>query len=81
MECNSWESQLNKFPGFYVTQRFRVPCLQEPATGPYNEQNESNLLEKCPLYNRVCLQLEHAHSEQESSSSFFLICVCVCIYI
>ena len=73
MECNSWEANLNKFPGFYGAQRFWVTCLQEPAVGPYNEQNESSPLENCPLYNHFYPQLEHAHSGQEASSSFFLV--------
>jgi hypothetical protein len=73
MECNSWEAHLNKFPEFYGAKRFRVTCLQEPATGPYNEHNESSPLENCLLYNHVFPQLEHAHSEREASSSFFLV--------
>ena len=73
MECNSWEAHLNKFPGFYGAQRFQVTCLQEPVTGPYNEQNDSSPLENCVLYNHFYPQLERALSGQEASSSFFLV--------
>jgi hypothetical protein len=36
MWWNPWEAYLNnKFPVFYGTERFVVPCLQEAASGPY----------------------------------------------